>query len=306
MKRIFLLLLMSLLLVFGARAEEKPTYRFTIADDDLSVVQGLDEQWTNVLLLGLDNRLDEENRGRADAIIICSIHKKNGQIRLTSTTRDLYVNIAGQKFSDKINAAFSYGGPNLMMKTVNETYGLNIEDYVSINFYGMCDMVDAIGGVEVTLSRAERQEVNNSVLWGYGEERGESLPLGTGEMTVTLKGAQALAFARIRNLDSDMGRNERQRKVLTAIVRKAATLSMGELLSLAKTCFEYVATNLSFTEMMSLGLSVLKGGMESIEQLSIPEPGMYRYVSINEKTVVKYNEEAAKKRVHEFIYGTAE
>lgn len=306
MKKTLLLLLTVLLLALSAGVHADEEYRFAVADDDLSITQGLDKAWRNILLIGSDNRLDEENQGRADALIICSLNKETGQIRLTSLSRDMHVKIAGQEFMDKINTAFRYGGPNLMMKTVNELFGLNIEDYVSINFYGLCDMVDAIGGVELTLTRGERDEVNRSVVWGYGEAQGEGLPYGTGEMTLTLCGAQALAYARIRNLDSDFGRNQRQRNVLMAIARRAGDLSAGEFLSLAKVCFEYITTEMSFLELVSLGTSVLKGGLSDMKQLSLPAEGTYRYASIEGKSVLNFDLEDAKKRVHEFIYAEQE
>jgi len=302
LKKTVFVLLALILLVTGACAEGRPG-RKSDTKEDLSVAQGLDPDWMNVLLIGTDTREDELNRGRGDAIIVCSIHKKNGEIRLTSLARDMWVRIAGERFYDKINTAFRYGGPLTMMKTVNETLALNITNYVTVNFYGLCDLVDAIGGIELTLTRSERSVVNSSTQWKYGSVHGEKLPLGEGDKTVTLCGAQALAYARIRKLDNDLGRNRRQRNVIEAMIRKAMELPEGEMIMLGKKCFEHVSTNMSFIDMFSIAAAAIRGGMKDLQQLSLPSEGNYHFINENGKSALEFDLKQVQNEVHAFIYG---
>ena len=298
--------LMVLCLFFtGAHAEGKPARR----DDgkaNLSVAEGLNPDWMNVLLIGTDTREDKVNQGRGDALVVCSVHKKTGEIRLTSLARDMWVKIAGERFYDKINTAFRYGGPEMMMKTVNETLALNITNYMSVNFYGLCDLVDAIGGIEVTLSKAERSYVNSKTQWKYGSVRAAKLPVDEGDKKVKLCGAQALTYARIRKLDNDLGRNRRQRKVIEAMIQKALKMPEDEVVALGESCLEHISTNISFLEFVSLGTAVFRGGLDDIKQLSIPSEGHYRFISPNGKSALEFDLTQVQDEVHAFIYGEDE
>ena len=297
MKRWMTLLLTLFMLMTSAAA--KIEYRHPVTDGNLSVQEGLNPDWTNILLLGADTREDEENDGRSDVMLICSLNRETGAVRLTSLSRDMWVRIAGTEHSDRINTAFRYGGPDLAMKTVNEVLQRNIEQYVAVNFYGVCDVVDAIGGIELELSKAEVGTVNRTVNWKYGSVQGERLVYQEGK-PVTLCGAQALSYARIRKLDNDLGRNSRQRNVIMAVARKTMGLSLGEQMAFVKTCLEHVTTNLSLTDIMTMGFSVLSGGLEDMEQLALPTD--FSYANEDGRSVLHFDKEQARRELHGFVY----
>jgi len=286
------------MLATGAAAQEQQ-YRHPVADGNLSIQEGLDPAWKNILLLGADTRRDKEIEGRSDAMIICSINMDTGAVRLTSLARDMWVNIAGTQVYDRINTAFRYGGPELAIKTVNELLLLNIEHYVAVNFYGICDVVDAIGGIDLELTRAEVSTVNQTTDWDYGSVKGKRLVYKE-DGCVTLCGAQALAYARIRKLDNDLGRNNRQRNVLAAVAQKAMSLPLHEQMSFIKESFGHVTTDLGMTDIVSLGMAVLSGGLEEIEQLSLPSD--FQYKNESGRSVLSFDTEQAREELHGFVY----
>ena len=294
----WIVLLLTLLMLMSSAAAKVP-YRHPVMDGDLSVQEGLDPAWMNILLLGADTRIDEENDGRSDVMMICSVNKKTGAVRLTSLARDMWVRIAGTQHSDRINTAFRYGGPELAMKTVNELLQLNIEHYVAVNFYGVCDVVDALGGIELELSKTEVGTVNRTVNWKYASTRGESLVYQEGK-PVTLCGAQALSYARIRKLDNDLGRNSRQRNVIMAVARKTMKLSLSEQMAFVKTCFEHVTTDLKLADIISLGMAVLSGGLDDMDQLALPSD--FSYASEDGRSVLHFDKEQARRELHGFVY----
>ena len=138
-------------------------YSMPVKDGDLSVYGGLDENVKNILLIGTDTRENETASGRADTMMICSINLKTGLINVISLARDTWVTMGDNGHENKLNAAHTFGGPNLLMQTINRTYNLNIEHYVTVNFYGICDIVDTLGGVTIQLEKDEPWAINSTV-----------------------------------------------------------------------------------------------------------------------------------------------
>lgn len=291
-----LLLLIGLVCFAPALAE----YRIQVTEDQLNPTQGLDEAWLNVLLIGTDTRQDVQNAGRSDTMMVCSYHRETGEVKLTSLARDMWVNIPGGG-TNKLNAAHSFGGPNLLMKTINETFQLNITQYVSVNFYGLRDIVDSLGGVDIELEAGEASTINRMVAQAYSGERIPSLTGGTIGMT-HLSGAQALQYARIRYLDNDFGRTSRQRKLLGAMLNKVRQLTLIEQMSFARTCMEHVSTNISFIELIGIGMNVMNSGLSGFDQLSIPQTGDYHYDSADGTSKVIFDQDACIEAIHAFIY----
>lgn len=265
---------------------------------DLSVTPGLNKDWYNFLLIGTDTRSDEANAGRSDTIIICSVNLTTVEVKLTSLTRDMWVNIPGKRM-DKLNAAHTYGGPELLIKTINENFQMNIEDYVSVNFYGVIDIVDALGGVDVEISKEEAGEINRRVNEQFRYADVETLRSGVAHMA----GVQALTFARIRSLDSDFGRSGRQRRVLAAMLQKAKGASITQLWGFANSCLDHVTTNISIPRIISMAASLLSGGMDSFGELSLPSSGNYYYSSSDGISKVMYDQTQVTDELHLFIYG---
>lgn len=268
-------------------------FRITIEEGDNAAVEGLDKNVVNILLLGTDAD-GAINYGRTDTMIICSIHKKTGQVQLSSLARDLYIDIPNSTITDRINTANSYGGPLLAIKAVNEVFGLNIEHYVTINFSSFEAIVEILEGVDIEISAAEAGEINRT----SGSSNRASAGL------CHLDGKQALAYVRIRNLDNTFGRNNRQRIFLESVINKVlAEKKIGQIIELIRTCLKYVDYNLGITDMISIAWTVLTKGV-TLEMYSCPESGQYSYKTIDKiGSVVIGKMDEMRESLHAFIYG---
>ncbi|MBE5776104.1 MAG: LytR family transcriptional regulator [Clostridiales bacterium] len=265
-------------------------FRYQVADGDYSVTEGLDEDVMNILLLGTDSAA-AVNAGRTDSMIVCSVNVRTGAVKLSSIVRDLYVQMPGMKSKNRINAANAFGGPNMAIKCVNEALNLNITRYISVNFTAFRELVDLVGGVEIELTSAEAREVER--VSGMATKGGKQL----------LTGRQALEYCRIRKLDNNFGRNERQRKFLSAMVDKVMTGTRPEqLMPLAQTAMKYVSTNLSTSDVMTLLFTVVPN-MKEMEMYSCPQNGEFHYEEINDASVVVGDLDKIRTTLHAFIYG---
>ena len=211
---------------------------------------------TSVLLIGTDGRsLDE--RGRSDTMMLVSVNSSTKKICTTSFMRDCYVEIPGYGW-DKLNAAYAYGGPELLMDTIEHNFGVRIDDYVSINFLSFASIVDSVGGIDVDLSDAEAEEINtilqaevNEIM---GDDRGADL-LKSGGKKVHLVGKQALAYARIRHIgNADFERTERQRRVVDLVMDKLKTFNPIMLKNLSTKVLPDVTTNMDTAKLYFLSL----------------------------------------------------
>lgn len=288
------------LLVFALPAVVLADYSMPVTDDNLSITEGLDETWLNVLLIGTDTREGDLDSGRSDTMMICSVNRDTGEIKLASLARDTWVTIGDNGHQNKLNAAHTFGGPNLLMQTINRTYQMNISQYVTVNFYGICDIVDALGGVTIALEEGEAGTINNSVEAEYGNAEIVKIPSGATE--ATLCGAQALAYARIRKLDNDFGRTNRQRKLLSAMLEKFKTCSLTQKMDFITTCFGCVSTNLSLSNIFSLSMVVIDHGVGQISMLSLPSEGHYHYDSADGTSKVIIDADQCAQELHAFIY----
>ena len=131
-----------------------------IDESQLEINENLPDHVVNILLLGIDNRQDVTEGGRSDAMLICSINTQDGSIKLTSIQRDLLVTIPTKKNPYKITNAYSWGGGQLSMATVNQNFELNIDKFVTINFYGLAAIIDYLGGVDIELTKTEASRIN--------------------------------------------------------------------------------------------------------------------------------------------------
>ena len=240
---------------------------------ELSLTDGLPASRANILLLGLD--MARENSQRSDTVIIASVGYD--QLKLTSILRDTLVDIPGHG-TGKLNAAYAYGGANLVMRTLNQNLSLNILHYLAVDFSALVDLVDAIGGVELNVTEAEMNRINRNL----EAARAQFEPMGYSAAPLTqcgeqthLNGVQALYYARIRKLDSDFTRTSRQRALLEAMLDKIrANLWNPMLLArLGKALMRSVDTNMSVLQLLSLGEKVLIGGAPA--QTRLPVEGSY-------------------------------
>ena len=278
-------------------------YSMPVEDGDLSVYPGLDPDVKNILLIGTDTREKQMEGGRADTMMVCSVNTRTGMINVISLARDTWVTMGENGHQNKLNAAHTFGGPNLLMQTINRTYNLNIEHYVKVNFYGICDIVDTLGGVTIQLEEDEPWAINATVEEAYGDY-GETpiVPVPAGATEARLCGAQALAYARIRNLDSDFGRQARQRKLLLAMAGEVADSSIPQMISLATTCFSYVSTNMPLLDIISLATKVLTTGIADVQMHAYPEEGEFQYDSADGVSKLIIDPAYGVEKIHGIFY----
>lgn len=262
---------------------------------------------TNIALFGIDSRSDGM-KGLSDSIMIISVDAEHNSIKLISVMRDSLVKIDGYGYQ-KINAAYSLGGPELAIKTLNKTFNLNIMNYATVDFVGMAEIIDAVGGIEVELTKWEVPCVNDGVTES-ANTRGTPLDYVSEPGVQTLSGVQAVAFSRIRKVPTingtwdDFGRTERQRLVMTQLFNKALTLQLTQYPNLIKTMLPYVETSLKYQDIYDLAMILLKDGI-TMKQDRIPTDRMIINVGLPVLYVgssVYYDLDYASKLIHAFIF----
>lgn len=234
---IIILLFFGTIAVYVMNKLNKLNY-IKVSKEEIEITEGVEENlkgYRNIALFGIDTREDTYEGSRSDCIIIASINEETKNIKLVSVYRDTYLEISGHGL-DKVNHAYAYGGPALSMSTLNTNLDLDITEFVTVNFTSTKDIIDGIGGVEITVTNAEATQIPG---------------ISTGG-TYLLNGEQALAYGRIRKLDSDYVRTERMRTVVTAVFQKAKTMNVAELNNLADRLLPEIYTNISKTEILNL------------------------------------------------------
>ena len=258
----------------------------------------------NILLIGNDSRSAGED-GRSDAMILLSISKKTQSIVMLSLLRDMYVEIPGYK-DNRLNAAYSFGGAELLMETLEQNLGIQVHRYVQVNFQAFAGLVDAVGGVDLELSNEEVQYVN-----GYLTEYNviEGRPEGTDYLDsgaygmIHLNGPQALAYCRIRYIGSDFARTQRQRDVLMAVIQKAPKALLTNAGDLLEGLLPNLTTNLTEAECRELSLQVINLARYQMEQTRIPIDGSYQNATIDGKSVLEVDFNVNREFIRRVLYG---
>lgn len=266
-----------------------------------SETEGLSDEWWNILLLGCDTYTGN-NYQRTDSMIIVSINLARGEVKLTSLMRDTWITVPGTNKHRKLTELCAVGGPELTIRAINESFGMNISDYALIGMQGIAEIIDLIGGLDLDVTEAERKALNKG-LFDLSSLSGMEQLEESGE-GVHLNGNQATAFARIRKIDSDYVRTERQRTVLLAVADKIKNgASAGTLLTVVTTLMSYVETNLSLSEIMTIASLGLKLDMDSVGQFRVPADGTFDSGTFNGVWCIKPNFEKNANLLHSFIYG---
>ncbi len=260
----------------------------------------------NILLIGADK--EKGGASRSDSIMIASVNKRTGQITVVSILRDTHLDVPGYRES-KINAAYAWGGANLLVQTIEQNFGIKIDDYATVNFEMFTALIDGLGGIEVDVTEDEADYINNRHRYG-SEEKPEHVESGE---NVHLSGYQALWYARIRKLDSDFNRTERQRKVISAIVKdvkgKLNPIGIFGLISTAKDVAPYIETTLSTVDFWSLMVSLMscvtKSGTDMDKLLvsaQIPFENTWWYSSQWDGSSISINVEENKELLYNLLY----
>ena len=268
--------------------------------DDYAVTEGLPDDWLNILLLGTDVR-DTTDYGRTDSMIVLSVNLATKEAKLTSFMRDIWVSMHGRSSKGKLNAACVYGGPELTMRTINENFGLNLKYYALVNLSCMADIIDLLGGLYLDVTEAERKALNKG-LFDLSSMPGMEQLEESGEQ-VLLNGNQAVAFARIRQIDSDYKRTERQRTVLTTIAKRLQEENPVTIVGIITKMLEYAETNMSMTQLMTLASVGMQMDMDNIEQFRIPADNTFKSGTFDGVWCIKPDFSKNKPLLHEFIDG---
>jgi polyisoprenyl-teichoic acid--peptidoglycan teichoic acid transferase len=253
-------------------------------------VDQIDPDVINVLVLGLDTRTPGGN-GRSDLNMIISINRKNNTVKLASLLRDTLVPIEGHDWN-RLNSAYVFGGPGLTINTVNQVYKTDIQRYVKLDFFAISDIIDAVGGVDITLTQAEADWM-----------RSQGVQITKGAGMKHLDGAKALAYARIRKIDSDFQRTQRQRNVMAAALKNLRSMGVLKAVNLMMKLLPQVKTNISSTEIVSLATGVINARGKEIGQTSIPINGAFTFKKYKGMQIISVDFNKNADALHKFIYG---
>ncbi len=289
--------------VFGDYEEEDFAVEKHVEVTDLAVTPGLSEDWLNILLMGTDSRGSTKFL-RTDTMIILSINSNTNEVKMTSVMRDTWVQLP-EYGGQKLNAACVYGGPELTMRTINENFGLNIQNYALVNMNCLVAIVDALGGIRLDVSAAESRAISYLSAEDAKSPNGEkkyatSVPSGN---QVLLNGKQVLAYSRIRKSDSDYARAERQRTVLVTIAKRLQQESMFSMVTIVTNLLQYVTTNMGFDQIMSIAKACMGMNLDSLTEFRVPADGTYQDGMFGGVWCIKPDFEENTRLLHEFIYG---
>lgn len=246
--------------------------------------------WRHILLVGVDRRPGEKN-ARSDSMILCSFCPDKKEMVMTSILRDLYVAIPGYG-CNRLNAAYAFGGTALLKKTLQKNLGLQPEGVFEVDFSQFPQVIDALGGVSIQLRADEAQAVNTAT---------------NGCLTEglhTLNGEQALAYARIRDLDpdGDFSRTSRQRKLLQSLLQAQRQASLPSLLTAINKALPMLSTDMGTGQVVQLAMDLfpMLSGC-SMTSRCIPEEGTYRYKTIDKMCVLVADLPEVRKNLRDFF-----
>lgn len=310
---IFILIAIGIFFIYSKWSkiefEELDTSDLNVTTDIYNNVSNIisQEEFDDIItiaLFGIDSR-DTYNMdaGRSDTIIIASINPKIKSVKLISIPRDTYVNIEGYG-KTKINHAYAYGKEQLSIKTINSNFGLNITEYVTIDFSGLINVINSIGGININITEEEMNFINQVSPFSY-KFTGNNYQKLTHYGNVILSGEQALAHSRNRTVGNDFARAERQRIVLEALINKLVNMDINDIISLLDSFLSEVRTNINPTKYINVLTSVLKDKNEylnNVISVQIPNSeyasgkmieGVYYFVS---------DLDIAKKDMYRYLY----
>ena len=270
---------------------------------DIEVNEGVSAQlkgFRNIALFGLDSREDDYGVGnRSDCIMIASINNATKNVKLVSVYRDSYLDRNGTL--DKVNHAYSYGGPTLAINTLNRNLDLNITEFVTVNWYSLINIIDSVGGIQITIEPEEVKYINDYIK-STAAETGKSGQTINSAGTYNLSGIQAVAYSRIRyTAGGDYKRTERMRTVLEKILQKAKTKDIFELKKIAEDILPEISTNIQQNEIISLLPQLPSFSIGT----SIGWPYEVKGITLDRWYGVPVNLEANVKKLHQEVFEEA-
>ena len=305
-----ILVILAIIIIIGAGAYgyirytlgKVTTVQITKNPQDLEVVpyvpsdsQGTQQKKpdvTNIALIGVDKK-NPDGSQRSDTVIVASIDKEHKKIKLTSIMRDTYVEAPGDTNTKdgytRMGHTYQDGGPELTIKAINKNFNLDVMNFVKVDFEGLTKIVDAIGGVKISVKDYELPSMRTVGITKAGE--------------YNLNGKQALVYARIRHQgNADYERTERQRDVITAIFNKLTAQGTSTMASTITKLLPFVETSFSSNDLINMGYDILSSGTRKIEQSRVPFDGMSKSTTINGLYYLTFDKEPTIEKIHKFIY----
>lgn len=283
-------------LILAETEPEDPDFTGEVIDpddvdlaDEADVLLGEEEHVINILLIGQDAR-PGQGRQRSDSMILCTVNTEKKTLVMTSFLRDLYVSIpdwGGKSYADnRLNVNYVLGGAGMLDECLKQNFGVVVDHNIAIDFTGFEKLINLVGGVDIELTASEAGKVGGGAKAGMNH----------------LNGEQALNYARIRKLDSDFGRTNRQRKVMSALLEQAKMLSIKELLELANGIIPLVSTDMSNSDITSYITELFPLLMDlEVTTQYIPADGTYKGASVRGMSVLVPDLEANRKILQETI-----
>ncbi len=289
-----------------------------LANSELGFTETIDKDIYNIALFGIDTQKTDTFSGNSDSIMILSLNSKNNTIKLVSVMRDSLVPIEKNEkiVADKINSAYLNGGPALAVKTLNTVFGLDISEYATVNFFGMIDIIDAVGGIEAEITKSEITcsiNINTHI-----RNQCNSLKINAEPYLIKnagkqhLNGIQAVAYARVRygtnwlGSSNDFGRTERQRYVMQQLLNKALSLDVTSYPSLVNKLAPYVKTSFSNGELLDLAMFLKNKPAMKTSRIPHDDYIIDADYRATGASAIYFNYEYAAKVLHAYLYDNIE
>ena len=259
----------------------------------------VEDKVTNIMLIGVDTRSSSTNTLSDTMMLVSYNHDKNAA-RIVSFMRDSWVKIPDNGWN-RMNAANAFGGPELLMETVEENFGVTVDGYALTTFSDFKKIIDLVGGVDVELSKAEIDYINKKL---HNEDGDYDNDIESEPGVVHLNGTQALWQVRDRSVgDADFERTSRQRDFMQALVKQTFDdLDIGKMLKLIPAVFECIRTDLDLDEILDIASSVMKQGMPAIETARVPFDGAWEYAHIEGSSVLQIDIDENAAQLDTFLH----
>lgn len=294
---LFLLIAVGLLgfIIYKSQKEENSTKNIANTENELK-----NQKHINIALFGLDKR-NENEKSRSDSILIASVDLEKKTINLVSLLRDTIVEIDGHG-KDKLNHAYAYGGSKLALETINSNFDLNIDKYVSVDFYSLAEVIDIVGGVDIELKDYEIEQINSNLV---EINKIENLKEGTGYISEsgakTLNGRQAVAYSRIRKKgNGDYERTQRQRNVLKGILKKYEKQPSENKFEINMEIIGQISTNIPVSYIKELGSKIFSDKEFEVNQYMIPYEGSFETKTYKNMWCIEANMKDNIKKLKEY------
>ncbi len=283
-------------------------YNHKKLSSEFNTIPPISQGVVNIALFGVDAREKNSFEGLTDSIMILSVNTDTGELKIISIMRDSLTLVEGYDTPMKINAAYSLGGPELAIKTLNSNFDLDIKEYATVNFYGMADIIDAVGGLEIEVNEDEieatygindmiyEQSLYMNIEPEYVEKPGLQ----------TLNGVQAVSWARIRYAFTnsgeinDAGRTERQRHVMELLLNKVLNQNLTEYPKIIKALLPFMETSLSYNDIIKLS-GVFRKNI-TYTQTRIPMDSYLLEAPEGFGSIKYYDYDFASKIIYSYIY----